>query len=312
MSNKLVTKGENQILINNQKEIDMNNKDEDFSLSLKYEQLLREKKDLENQLSISKTTNEKKISQLEQYYKDIIQERENQIKELKNNKTNNIKIDNIPPNTTNNLQNIIYDFISNTNKLLMDNGITPEIIEHISKNIENKITNIINEMSNFFTSKINLIEKKYEKKIGELLEENKKIKLEMLHERYKAIDVNIKEKIMNDLIKGYDEQIKELKNIIESKDDIIKDEREKIIMVENESKESKKNFEELQKKNIQDVFELRIKEDEIDTLVMIIEAIHNGKKVKFLHNLNRLSEPIKLEVENIISSYNFPKDKTSN
>ena len=312
MSNKLVTKGENQILINNQKEIDMNNKDEDFSLSLKYEQLLREKKDLENQLSISKTTNEKKISQLEQYYKDIIQERENQIKELKNNKTNNIKIDNIPPNTTNNLQNIIYDFISNTNKLLMDNGITPEIIEHISKNIENKITNIINEMSNFFTSKINFIEKKYEKKIGELMEENKKIKLEILHERYKAIDVNIKEKIMNDLIKGYDEQIKELKNIIESKDDIIKDEREKIILVENELKESKKNFEELQKKNIQDVFELRIKEDEIDTLVMIIEAIHNGKKVKFLHNLNRLSEPIKLEVENIISSYNFPKDKTSN
>ena len=44
-----------------------------------------------------------------------------------------------------------------------------------------------------------------------------------------------------------------------------------------------------------------MKEDEIDTLLMIIDATHHFKRGKYLHNLNRLSEDVKTQVE-IISN----------
>jgi hypothetical protein len=51
-----------------------------------------------------------------------------------------------------------------------------------------------------------------------------------------------------------------------------------------------------------------MKEDEVDTLIMIIDATHNVKRGKYLHNLNRLSENVKIEVENIINSLKIFKN----
>ena len=66
--------------------------------------------------------------------------------------------------------------------------------------------------------------------------------------------------------------------------------------------ELQKKYNELQVQNSQNIFALKMKEDEVDTLIMIIDATHNVKRGKYLHNLNRLSENVKIEVENIINS----------
>ena len=51
--------------------------------------------------------------------------------------------------------------------------------------------------------------------------------MEILKEKYNSIDINVKDKVSNEIIKEFEEKIKELRNIIESKENIITTEREK-------------------------------------------------------------------------------------
>ena len=114
--------------------------------------------------------------------------------------------------------------------------------------------------------------------------------------------------------KSKDEKIftfkKKEKNIeLENKENIIKAEREKTDIINNKYSELQNKYTELQKQNSHNVFALKMKEDEVDTLIMIIDATHHMKRGKYLHNLNRLSEDVKQEVENIINSLKIFKKK---
>ena len=168
---------------------------------------------------------------------------------------------------------------------------------------------MIEEINIFFESKIKLIETCYQKRFEMILEDNNKLKMEILKEKYNAIDINVKEKVSYEIINEFEEQIKELRNIIESKDNIINAEREKEGLLDNKYTELQKKYSELQMQNSQNVFALKMKEDEVDTLIMIIDATHHSKRGKYLHNLNRLSEDVKQEVENIINSLKIFKKK---
>ena len=125
------------------------------------------------------------------------------------------------------------------------------------------------------------------------------------------LEIIVKEKIKNEIMKEFEEKIKELKNIIESKENIIKIEKEKNNIINNEYNELQKKYAELQTENNQNIFALKMKEDEVDTLIMIIDATHHIKRGKYLHNLNRLSEEVKQEVENIINTLKIFKKKNN-
>ena len=168
---------------------------------------------------------------------------------------------------------------------------------------------MIEEINIFFKNKIKLIENLYQKILEIILEDNNKLKLEILKEKYNSIDIKVKDKLNNEIIQEFEEQIKQLKNIIENKENIIKLEREKRDIINNKLSELQNKYTELQKQNSQNIFALKMKEDEVDTLIMIIDATHHMKRGKYLHNLNRLSEDVKQEVENIINSLKIFKKK---
>ena len=161
---------------------------------------------------------------------------------------------------------------------------------------------MIESINNDFENKIKNIQNIYKKRNELLLKEIEKLKTEILSEKYNAIEIIVKDKIKNELMNEYEEKIKELKNIIENKENIIKMEIEKKNILNNEYSELQKKYTELQTQNNQNIFALKMKEDEVDTLIMILDATHHIKRGKYLHNLNRLSEAVKIEVENIINS----------
>ena len=302
----------NNIKDNDNKDISLNlsieNDEKYISLSLKYDRLSRDYNNIKTKLNDTIKINKDNYSKMEQHYQEIIKEKDNKLKELEelNNNTINQKGE---TNNNNNIEKILNNFIDNTNKALIDNKVTPEIIELISKNIENKIDCMIKEINIFFESKIKLIEDCYQKRFEIILEDNNKLKMEILKEKYNAIDINVKEKVSYEIINEFEEQIKELRNIIENKETIINIEREKKSILNNEYNELQKKYSELQMQNSQNVFALKMKEDEVDTLIMIIDATHHSKRGKYLHNLNRLSEDVKQEVENIINSLKIFKKK---
>ena len=301
----------NNIKDNDNKDISLNlsieNDEKYISLSLKYDRLSRDYNNIKTKLNDTIKINKDNYSKMEQHYQEIIKEKDNKLKELE--ELNNNKINQKGETNNNNIGKILNNFIDNTNKALIDNKVTPEIIELISKNIENKIDCMIKEINIFFESKIKLIEDCYQKRFEIILEDNNKLKMEILKEKYNAIDINVKEKVSYEIINEFEEQIKELRNIIENKETIINIEREKKSILNNEYNELQKKYSELQMQNSQNVFALKMKEDEVDTLIMIIDATHHSKRGKYLHNLNRLSEDVKQEVENIINSLKIFKKK---
>ena len=268
-----------------------------ISLSLKYDKLLSDYKNLETKLNNLNETSKDNYNKMEDNYKNIINDKENKIKELqtKLNNVNNI-------NKASNPEKIFNNFISNINNSLIENKLSKEIIENIIKNIEDKIKVMIDSINNDFENRIKNIKLLYQKRNELLIKEISELKTEILNEKYNAIEIVVKDKVKNEIMKEFEEKIKELRNIIETKENIIKMEKEKKEIINNEYLELQKKYNELQNQNSQNIFALKMKEDEVDTLIMIIDATHHVKRGKYLHNLNRLSEDVKIEVENIINS----------
>ena len=293
--NKIIKKEDNNNLILN---TNIENNEKYISLSLKYEKLLSDYKNLEKKLNNNNEINADKYNKMEQSYKDLINDKENKIKELQKKLDNKNNIN----KSQNKAENIFNNFINNINNSLIENKINKETIQNVLKNIEEKIKLMIDSINNDFENKIKNIQLIYRKRNEILLNEIEKLKSEILHEKYNAIEIIVKDKVKNEIMNEYDEKIKELRNIIESKENIIKMEVEKKNILNNEHSELQKKYTELQTQNSQNIFALKMKEDEIDTLIMIIDATHHAKRGKYLHNLNRLSEEVKTEVENIINS----------
>ena len=293
--NKNIKKEDNNNLLLN---INIENNEKYISLSLKYDKLLSDYKNLEKILNNSNEINKDKYDKMEQGYKDLMNEKENKIKELQNKLENKENINKSP----NKIENIFNNFIKNINNSLIENKINKDSIETILTNIQEKIKLMIESINNDFENKIKNIQNIYKKRNELLLKEIEKLKTEILSEKYNAIEIIVKDKIKNELMNEYEEKIKELKNIIESKENIIKMEIEKKNILNNEYSELQKKYTELQTQNNQNIFALKMKEDEVDTLIMILDATHHIKRGKYLHNLNRLSEAVKTEVENIINS----------
>ena len=283
----------NEYLLN----INIESNEKYISLSLKYDKLLSDYKNLETKLNNLNETSKDNYNKMEDNYKNIINDKETKIKELqtKLNNVNNI-------NKASNPEKIFHNFISNINNSLIENKLSKEIIENIIKNIEDKIKVMIDSINNDFENRIKNIKLLYQKRNELLIKEISELKSEILNEKYNAIEIVVKDKVKNEIMKEFEEKIKELRNIIETKENIIKMEKEKKEIINNEYLELQKKYNELQNQNSQNIFALKMKEDEVDTLIMIIDATHHVKRGKYLHNLNRLSEDVKIEVENIINS----------
>ena len=268
-----------------------------ISLSLKYDKLLNDYKNLETKLNNLNETSKDNYNKMEDNYKNIINDKETKIKELqtKLNNVNNI-------NKASNPEKIFNNFINNINNSLIENKLSKEIIENIIINIEDKIKLMIDSINNDFENRIKNIKLLYQKRNELLIKEISELKSEILNEKYNAIEIVVKDKVKNEIMKEFEEKTKELRNIIETKENIIKMEKEKKEIINNEYLELQKKYNELQNQNSQNIFALKMKEDEVDTLIMIIDATHHVKRGKYLHNLNRLSEDVKIEVENIINS----------
>jgi hypothetical protein len=277
--------------------INTENSEKYISLSLKYNKLLSDYKNMETKLNNNNEINKDNFKRMEDNYKNIINDKEKEIEELQNKLDNKDKI-----KDSKNIDNIFKNLIDNMNNFLIENKLSKEIIEEILINIENKIKLMIDSINDEYEKRINNIQLLYKKRNDLLIKEITELKSEILNNNYNTIEIKVKDKVKNDIMKEYTDKITILNNIIETKENLIKKEKDKKDMLNKDYIELQKKYNELQVQNSQNIFALKMKEDEVDTLIMIIDATHNVKRGKYLHNLNRLSENVKIEVENIINS----------
>ena len=105
------------------------------------------------------------------------------------------------------------------------------------------------------------------------------------------------------MIASMKNQMSQIESISNSKDTLIKKQKEEIKLLNEKIKELKKIKEDLDLNLNKNILNYKMKEDELETMVMVIDGMLSHRKDKYEHNLRRLGSEMKTAVEIISKEY---------
>ena len=259
-----------------------------------------EKKDLTLQISQLKKENEELSKENEQFSKqnnninkEIINQDDNQLIKLLKNFNNNIldmKFD-------------IKNFEMKNKEIFKINYINLSAEE-----IKKKSKNWIEEINQFHENQIYNLTNNYEKTIQQLKEKIEDLEFSLEKNIFNLNEETIKNTELNEKIIGIEKRIEEYESILDSKDKIITFQKDNIELLNKKINEIQSLNNELEDNVNKSYLQSKMKEDEVDTLVMIIDGILGRRRDKYEHNLNRLSAETKQQIEEIVSEYEIFDD----
>ena len=180
-------------------------------------------------------------------------------------------------------------------------------MENYTKTAEGKFGDCTQGLNNLFEKQIKELGENYEKEIKKLKDEYDTINLELTK---KNIDINEQIKLKEGCeikLKESEKQLNEINELSKSKDDLIETQNQTLKVYEDKINSYKKMKEDLELSLAKNIYNFKMKEDEFDSLFMVIEGIVSKKKEKFEHNLNKLSPEAKNMVESLVKQYKFFK-----
>ena len=208
-----------------------------------------------------------------------------------------------------NIQNTFMDFKNSIDKLDKENEniFNLKNLENYTKTAEGKFGDCTQGLKNLFEKQIKELGENYEKEIKKLKDEYDTINLELTK---KNIDINEQIKLKEGCeikLKESEKQLNEINELSKSKDDLIETQNQTLKVYEDKINSYKKMKEDLELSLAKNIYNFKMKEDEFDSLFMVIEGIVSRKKEKFEHNLNKLSPEAKNMVESLVKQYKFFK-----
>ena len=268
--------------------------------------------------------NEKKISELESKIEKLNQEllganQQNmklqaQMSQNLSQKTENINSINLPQesglnlqNLFINIQNIFMDFKNSIDKLDKENEniFNLKKLENFTKETETKFGDCTLDIKNFFQNQIKELGQNYEREIKKLKDEYDKINFELIKKNNDIIEQTKLKEVCEIKLKESEKQINELNELSKSKDELIESHEKNLKIYDDKINEYKKTKEDLELSLARNIYNFKMKEDEFESLFMVIEGIVSRKKEKFEHNLNKLSPEAKNMVESLVKQYKF-------
>ena len=208
-----------------------------------------------------------------------------------------------------NIQSTFMEFKESIDKLDKENEnvFKTKYLENSTNELEEKLKNCVTDLQAFCEKQIQSMNDNYQKEITKIKEQYDQLVFEM--EKKKAEEKENIEKIQinENKLKELQKQIKELNELSESKEGLIKTLNEGMKMYENKIKDDKKLKEDLELSLAKNIYNFKMKEDEFDSLLMVIEGIVSKKKDKFEHNLSKCSEDVKKNLQSMIKRYKFFK-----
>ena len=207
------------------------------------------------------------------------------------------------------IQDTFMQFKESIDKLDKENEnvFKTKFFENSTKEFEEKINISIIDVKNFCEKQVKELVENYEKEIKKIKDEFNEINFELSK---RNVDINEQTKlkeVCETKLKESVKQIDELNEISKSKDNLIATQNEALRMYENKIKDYKKMKEDLEFSLAKNIYNFKMKEDEFDSLFMVIEGIVSRKKEKFEHNLNKLSSDIQNMLQTLVKQYKFFK-----
>ena len=208
-----------------------------------------------------------------------------------------------------NIQSTFMDFKNSVDKLDKENESMYNLknLENLTKDAENKFGDCTSGLKNFWEKQIKELGENYEKEIKKLKDEYDMINLELTKKNNDIIEQSKLKEGCEIQLKETEKQINELSELSKAKDELIETQNQTLKVYEDKINEYKKTREDLELSLAKNIYNFKMKEDEFDSLFMVIEGIVSRKKEKFEHNLNKLSPEAKNMVENLVKQYKFFK-----
>ena len=284
-------------LKNKDSEIDTLNKDKDnlkaeiTSLQFKYtnelNQLNKEKESLllelkQNHLTSNSNTNEHSLQH----------ENTNQISTL-----------------FQNVQSSFSEFKQSLEQLEQQNEtiFKTKLLEFTTKEIENKAQNWIEQIKLFKTSQINNIISNYEGQIKSLQKEKDSLALEKALLESKIHNETETSNNYQQRIDSLNQNIKQVELVSSSKDELLKTQKGEIKLLNERIDRLIKTRDELDMNLNRHMLNNKMKEDELDTMIMVIDGMLSKRKDKYEHNLKRLGGDMKTAVDILAKEYKIFK-----
>ena len=297
------------------------NDDKNYINKQKYQQMenhfLNQIKEREN------TINEQKVI-LEKLNKDILdssKENSNKINELnKDNNKLNVEIERLNGekkaiediNSINQtefkkIQQTFMDFKESVDKLdkESENMLKKTSLELSAKEIKNKANSWIEEIRLFRETQIKTMTELYEESIKKYNNKINELNLELTKKIQSLYEEEQMKKNFETKYNESNKEIEELNTLLKSKESLINTQNEAIKIYENKINELKKNIEHYELSLNKYIVNFKMKEDELETMISVIDAIITKKIEKFEYNASRLSSEIYNQIIELMNNSNF-------
>ena len=275
-----------------------------MNLTKEIENLKNKNEEVQKNLSL-------KISQLEKENEELSKENEQLSKQNNNlNKEQINENDNPLIKLLKNFNNSILDMKFDIKNFEMKNKEIFKVnyINLSAEEIKKKSKNWIEEINQFHENQIYNLTNNYEKTIQQLKEKIEDLEFSLEKNIFNLNEETIKNTELNEKIIGIEKRIEEYESILDSKDKIITFQKDNIELLNKKINEIQSLNNELEDNVNKSYLQSKMKEDEVDTLVMIIDGILGRRRDKYEHNLNRLSAETKQQIEEIVSEYEIFDD----
>ena len=208
-----------------------------------------------------------------------------------------------------NIQSTFMEFKEGVDKLDKENEniFKTKYLENSTKEVEEKLKNCVTDIKDFCDKQMKSMNENYEKEIKKVKDKYDELTFELAKKNSDVKAEIEKNELSENKLKESAKQINELNEISKSKDNLIKSQNDAIKMYEDKINDYKKLKEDLELSLAKNIYNFKMKEDEFDSLFMVIEGIVAKKKDKYEHNLSKCSSDVKNQLQALIRQYKFFK-----
>ena len=188
------------------------------------------------------------------------------------------------------------DNLKNENNSIQKN----KYLELSKEEIETKLNNVLNDVKNFCTNQIKTVSDNYEKLIKKAKTDYEELNFELSKKDYALNEQILLKETYEKKFNESNKSIEKLKSMTQDKENLINTQKSSFKVYENK-------INDLEMKLAENIYNLRMKEDEFESLFMIIQYMFAKNAHKFEQNLSKISTESQQFLKNLAKQYKIFK-----
>ena len=173
-------------------------------------------------------------------------------------------------------------------------------LELSTQEIETKLNNVLSDIKNYCEIQINSVSNNYEKVIKQMKNKCDELNFELSKKNFALNEQILLKETYEKKYNESNNSINQLKNMVTDKENLIKTQN-------NSFEVYKQRINDSEMKIAETIVELKMKEDEFESLFMLIENIVAKNKSKFEHDLCKISPEAQDFLKTLVKQYRFFK-----